>query len=148
MNGQVGLYANFVRNGILVVVATAALGGAATDVLIGTALVAQAVSQGTDRPAGTKPAKEAELQKALFVIREAIDTFYRQKQHYPPRLGDLVTHGYLTQIPTDPFTNRRTSWRMMQSQRDAKKPTAPRGVFDVKSGSTGTARNGTKYSTW
>ena len=93
-------------------------------------------------------AQEAALRKALYQLREAVDKFYLREQHYPHALHDLVTKGFLKEIPIDPFTDSRTSWRTMQSKRDPAHPTVPTGVFDVKSGTTRTAANGTRYSRW
>jgi len=110
--------------------------------------MAHASSQATGLPSAQNAANEAGLKRALFQLREAIDKFYLREQHYPRTLRDLVTEGFLKEIPIDPFTGSRTSWRAMQSKGDPAHPVVPTGVFDVKSGSTRTTANGTRYSTW
>ena len=132
----------------VVATVTAALPATFTALVAWTPLCAHALSQETGVPSVQNAAKEADLKKALFQLREAIDKFYVREQHYPRTLRDLVTQGFLKEIPIDPFTDSRTSWRTMQSKRDPARPAVPTGIFDVNSASTRTAANGTRYSTW
>jgi len=141
-----------IRFGInrLVVVATvaAALPIGVTALIASRPLVAHASLQGTALPSAQDAANEDGLKRALFQLREAIDKFYLREQHYPRTLRDLVTDGFLKEIPIDPFTASRTSWRVIQSKRDPAHPVVPTGIFDVRSGSTRTTASGTRYSTW
>lgn len=93
-------------------------------------------------------AKEAVLKEDLFRMRDAIDQYYADKNVYPPSLEALVTDKYLRAIPEDPFTNSNTTWQETMSEIDPANPAAQPGVFDVKSGATGTALNGTMYADW
>ena len=52
-------------------------------------------------------AREAVLKEDLFRMRDAIDQYYADKNKYPQSLQDLVTDGYLREIPKDPITNSR-----------------------------------------
>ena len=118
----------------------------ATPVIVGmmaSALPAQTVKRAKD-PAALVRMQETVLRYALFQIRDAIDRFSQKHQRYPRSLGQLVSEGYLTQIPVDPFTNRSDSWKVIAP----KKGQRADGVYDVMSGSETVATNGTKYSTW
>jgi general secretion pathway protein G len=103
-------------------------------------------------------AKEAALKENLYVLRNVIDQYFTDKGKYPDTLQTLVTDGYIRKIPVDPMTGSDTSW--VEVQADADQPAADAGdaaaaggdvgggVADVKSGSEGTALDGSKYSEW
>ena len=93
-------------------------------------------------------AKEAVLKENLFRMRDAIDQYYADKNAYPPALEELVSQKYLRAIPVDPFTNSASTWQTVMSDLDPANPSALPGVFDVKSGSDGTAIDGTRYAEW
>jgi len=93
-------------------------------------------------------AKEAVLKSDLFRMREAIDQYYADKNQYPSTLDALVSEGYLRKLPDDPFTRDSTSWQSVPAEPDPNNPTAEPGVYDIKSGSDGTAMDGSKYSDW
>ena len=92
--------------------------------------------------------KEAVLKDDLFLMRDAIDQYYADKGQYPAALDSLVSDGYVRKIPKDPFTDSIDSWQTVPSEPDPNNPTAAPGIYDVKSGSDGTALDGTKYSDW
>src|SRR5271168_5483722 len=50
-------------------------------------------------------AKESVLKNNLFTMRTLIDEYTYDKQKAPQTLQDLVSEGYLRQIPIDPMTN-------------------------------------------
>jgi general secretion pathway protein G len=93
-------------------------------------------------------AREAVLREDLFRMRDAIDQYYADKNQYPSTLDALVSDGYLRKLPEDPFTRNSTSWQTVPAEPDPNNPTAEPGVYDVKSGSDGTALDGSKYSDW
>ena len=93
-------------------------------------------------------AREAVLKEDLFGMRDAIDQYYADKGQYPGTLDSLVSDGYMRKIPEDPFTKSNTTWQTIPAEPDPNNPTAEAGVYDVKSGSDGTAMNGEKYSEW
>ncbi len=93
-------------------------------------------------------AKEAVLREDLFRMRDAIDQYYADKNQYPSTIDALVSDGYLRKLPEDPFTRNSTSWQTVPAEPDPNNPTAEPGVYDVKSGSDGTALDGSKYSDW
>lgn len=93
-------------------------------------------------------ARESVLRHDLAGFRTAIDQYYRDKARYPETLQDLVTGRYIREIPIDPVSGRHDSWVVVA-------PTAgPSGVlpagkvFDVRSGASGTASDGTAYASW
>jgi general secretion pathway protein G len=93
-------------------------------------------------------AKEAVLKEDLFRLRDAIDQFYADKGTYPSTLDTLVSDGYLRKVPDDPFTKSNSTWQTVPAEPDPNNPTSEPGVYDVKSGSDGTALDGTKYAEW
>jgi general secretion pathway protein G len=94
-------------------------------------------------------AQEAVLKQDLFGMRDAIDQYYADKGQYPATLDSLVSDGYMRKIPDDPFTKSNSTWQTVPAEPDPNNPTAEAGIYDVKSGSDGTALDGTtKYSEW
>lgn len=113
-----------------------------------------AVVQLKDSP---KRAKEAALKENLYVLRNVIDQYFTDKGKYPDSLQTLVTDGYIRKIPVDPMTLSDSSWVEVQAEAD--QPAGDTGdataggdvgggVADVKSGSDGTALDGSRYSEW
>lgn len=92
--------------------------------------------------------REAVLKEDLFRMRDAIDQFYADKNAYPESLDALVTEGYLRQLPVDPFTGSAATWVPVLAEPDPNNPTADPGIYDVKSGATGAALDGTNYADW
>ena len=93
-------------------------------------------------------AREAVLKEDLFRMRDAIDQYYADKMNYPSGLEDLVTDGYLRELPVDPFTNSKDTWQAVNAEPNVNDTTSQPGIYDVKSGSTETSMEGTPYSDW
>ena len=93
-------------------------------------------------------AREAVLKEDLFRMRDAIDQYYADKMKYPSGLEDLVTDGYLRELPVDPFTNSTDTWQAVNAEPNVNDTTAQPGIYDVKSGSDATSMDGTPYSDW
>ena len=95
-------------------------------------------------------AREAVLKEDLFTLRDLIDQYFADKGKYPASMETLVEEGYLRKIPVDPFTNSADTWQTeaapMEDGGDEEETTG--GVYDVHSGATGTAMDGTSYSEW
>lgn len=87
--------------------------------------------------------KEVALRQNLNVMRDAIDKFKGDTGAYPETLDDLVAKKYLRAIPVDPLTDSAVTWQVT-SPPDSKLS----GVYDVKSGSSATARDGSNYRDW
>ena len=92
--------------------------------------------------------QEATLKTNLFRMRDAIDQYYADKTKYPGSLSDLVSEGYIREVPKDPMTQSADSWQSTPAEPDANNPAGSVGIYDVKSGSDRTALDGTKYSEW
>jgi general secretion pathway protein G len=90
--------------------------------------------------------KEAVLSTDLFRMRDAIDQYYADKNKYPASLEALVSDGYMRKIPEDPITKSADTWQTVPAEPDPSNPTAEPGIYDVKSGATGTALDGRSYS--
>ena len=93
-------------------------------------------------------AREATLKENLFRMRDAMDQFYADKNKWPSALQDLVSEGYLRDIPKDPFTDSADTWQVDNAPPDPNNPAGEPGIDDVHSGSDQTAMDGTKYSEW
>jgi general secretion pathway protein G len=93
-------------------------------------------------------AKESVLRNNLFTIRSMIDEYTVDKQQAPQTLQDLVSDGYLRQIPQDPITGTDQSWRIIMEETPVGGSTSSPGIFDVKSGSDKNSLEGTPYAEW
>jgi general secretion pathway protein G len=93
-------------------------------------------------------AKEAVLKEDLHVMRMAIDSYTMDKQKAPQSLDDLVTDGYLREIPVDPFTNTKDSWVTDMGDSLHSLDQSEPGIDNVHSGSQETGADGQPYSTW
>ena len=92
--------------------------------------------------------KESVLKNNLFTLRTVIDNYTMDKQKAPQTLQDLVTDGYLRDVPVDPITNSNQTWRIiMEDATQSVNQTEP-GIFDVRSGSDKISKDGTPYSEW
>jgi general secretion pathway protein G len=93
-------------------------------------------------------AKESVLHNNIYTLRTVIDEYTYDKQKAPQSLQDLVSEGYLRQVPIDPMTNSADTWRtIMEEAGNAASQTEP-GIWDVRSGSDKTSSEGTPYSEW
>ena len=93
-------------------------------------------------------AREAVLKEDLFRMRDAIDQYYADKNKYPSSLDDLVSDGYLREIPVDPITQTKDSWQPVNAEPNVNDTTGTTGIYDVKSGSDASALDGSKYAEW
>jgi general secretion pathway protein G len=93
-------------------------------------------------------AREAVLKEDLFRLRDAIDQYYADKTKWPATLQDLVTDGYVREIPKDPMTDSAETWQTVPAEADPSNTSAEPGIFDVKSGSDKLALDGTPYAEW
>lgn len=93
-------------------------------------------------------AEEAVLKENLFRMRDALDQFYADKNKWPSDLSELVSEGYIREVPEDPITNSKDTWRTEQAEPDPNNPASSGGIDNVFSGSEETALDGSKYSEW
>ena len=102
--------------------------------------------------------KETILKEDLYSMRNALDQFTQDKGRSPVALSDLVRAGYLHEIPQDPFTNSRLTWKVINEDSSEEPQDTPvlrpkalpgtRGITDVHSGSAQISSEGTRYSSW
>jgi general secretion pathway protein G len=93
-------------------------------------------------------AKESVLKNNLFTMRTVIDEYTYDKQKAPQTLNDLVSDGYMRQIPVDPITGTADSWRVIMEDGTNTVNQSQPGIFDVRSSSDKTSLEGTPYSEW
>jgi len=93
-------------------------------------------------------AKEAALKQNLNVMRKAIDNYTLDKQQAPGSLEELVSAGYLREIPTDQITQRK-DWRVVYEDVSLSPDQAGTGISDVFSTSDKISpTEKTPYSSW
>jgi general secretion pathway protein G len=92
-------------------------------------------------------ARESVLRSNLATLRSVISQYTLDKQKAPQSLDDLVTAGYLRQIPIDPMT-KQPNWEPKEEDVLMAVDQQDPGIDDVHSSSSGIASDGTAYSTW
>jgi general secretion pathway protein G len=91
--------------------------------------------------------KETVLKNNLFTLRRCIDEYTVDKQKAPQSLQDLVSDGYLRQMPMDPIAGT-ADWKVIMEDPDnAMNPENP-GIFDVRSTADRASLDGTQYADW
>ena len=93
-------------------------------------------------------AKESVLKNNLFTIRTVIDEYTYDKQKAPQTLQDLVSEGYLKEVPIDPIVGNNQSWRIVMEQAMQSVSQTEPGIFDVRSAAAGKGLDGTSYADW
>ena len=93
-------------------------------------------------------AKEAALHQDLSVMRHSIEQYTLDKQQGPQSLDDLVSAGYLREVPTDPLTHRK-DWVTETSDLLLSPDQTTPGITDVHSAASETSPfENTPYSSW
>ena len=91
---------------------------------------------------------ESLLKNDLFFIRATIDEYTFDKHKGPHNLRNLVSEGYMHQIPVDPMTKSADTWKLiMEDPQSSIDPNAP-GIIGVHSGSSEIGLDGRPYSRW
>lgn len=114
------------------------------ELLVVMAIIATLLSLAAPRYIGNvDKAKEAVLRENLASLRDVLDKHYADTGKYPAALDELVTRRYMRKIPLDPITDSNRTWIVVP-------PADPQkgGVFDIRSGAPGKARDGTAYLEW
>ncbi|MFZ5551250.1 MAG: type II secretion system protein [Pseudomonadota bacterium] len=93
--------------------------------------------------ASVERSKEVTLRTDLRLLREAIDRHRADTGRLPESLEQLAHARYLRAVPVDPITDRADTWVVVPAPDGV---TA--GVYDVRSGAPGMARDGTAYGGW
>ncbi|MFG6448892.1 type II secretion system protein [Roseateles sp. BYS180W] len=95
--------------------------------------------------ASLQRAKEVALRSSLAVMRDAIDQYAADHQHYPESLQALVAQRYLRELPLDPLAQQRETWIELPPPPDA---ALPGQLYDVRSGAAGHGSDGRLYADW
>lgn len=90
--------------------------------------------------------RETVLKDDLRTIRSLIDQFAADKGRLPQSLDEIVSEGYMREIPIDPFTGEK-DWALTTGE-DPNSLEGSQGVTDVHSASAETSTEGTPYSEW
>ena len=93
-------------------------------------------------------AEEAVLKENLFRMRDALDQFYADKNKWPADLAELVSAGYIREVPEDSMTKSKDTWQTETAEPDPNNPASAGGISNVHSGSDRTALDGTRYADW
>lgn len=93
--------------------------------------------------ASMEKSREAVLHANLTLMRQTLDKYYGDTGRYPDALDELVAARYLRAVPLDPITDSTATWVVLP-------PPQPEmgGVYDVRSGAEGVARDGSAYADW
>ena len=94
-------------------------------------------------------AREAALKTDLQVMRQAIDNYTLDKEAGPQSLEDLTNPQapYLQEVPVDPMTHAK-DWHLDFGDTVMSPDQTSSGIVDVHSNASGSASDGTPYSTW
>ncbi|HYV83319.1 MAG TPA: prepilin-type N-terminal cleavage/methylation domain-containing protein [Pyrinomonadaceae bacterium] len=90
--------------------------------------------------------RETVLKDDLRKMRSLIDQFAADKGRLPQSLDELVSEGYMREIPIDPFTGQK-DWALTTGE-DPNSSEGAQGVTDVHSASADTSTEGNAYSEW
>jgi general secretion pathway protein G len=90
--------------------------------------------------------RESVLRDDLFKMRSLLDQFAADKGRLPQSLDELVSEGYIRDIPLDPFTGEK-DWAVTTGE-DPNSMDGQQGVTDVHSSSAEVSSEGTPYSQW
>src|SRR6266851_1226637 len=91
-------------------------------------------------------ARETVLRDDLFRMRSLIDQYAADKGKLPQSLDDLVSAGYLRELPKDPITDNK-DW-VIATGDDPYSTQGGTGITDVHSASGDVSSEGTPYSEW
>ena len=92
-------------------------------------------------------AKEATLRQDLHTMNRMLDQYAADKGKLPQSLEDLVSAGYLPEIPIDPITDQK-DW-VLEYGDDPGSTDSSQGVIRVRSAATDVSSDGSsRYSDW
>lgn len=87
--------------------------------------------------------REARLQSALHVLRDAISLYREAYGQGPATLRALVEARFLRALPRDPLLDRSDAWQLVRDGEDGRG-----GIRDVHSSAEGADRAGRPWSSW
>jgi general secretion pathway protein G len=90
--------------------------------------------------------RETVLRDDLRKMRSLIDQFAADKGRLPQTLDELVSSGYMREVPIDPFTGQK-DWAITNGE-DPNSSEGEQGMIDIHSASADVSTEGTAYSEW
>jgi len=90
--------------------------------------------------------REAVLRDDLTKMRMLIDQFAADKGRLPQSIEELVSEGYMREVPVDPFTSKK-EWAVTTGE-DPNSIEGQSGMTDIHSTSGDVSTEGTPYSEW
>jgi general secretion pathway protein G len=91
--------------------------------------------------------REEVLTDQLGLLRGAIKRYSLETGAPPQSLSELVTSGYLRNIPTDPIVGKQ-DWDVVIGDYETQSAKHLRGIVDAHSWSSEKSSRGTPYSQW
>lgn len=91
-------------------------------------------------------AREAVLRDDLYKMRSLLDQYAADKGKMPQSLDDLVSSGYMRELPIDPFTDQ-ADWTVTSGE-DPNSDSGEQGVNDVHSAAVDVGSDGRPYTEW
>lgn len=93
-------------------------------------------------------ARESTLRSDLQTMRKSIQDYTQDKEAGPQSLDDLVSAGYLREVPKDPMTQAK-DWQTDNDELMLSPEQTTSGISDVHSASNQVSPiDGTPYSSW
>ena len=92
-------------------------------------------------------ARESVLRSDLDQLNRLVQQYTLDKQKAPQSLDDLVSAGYIHQVPKDPMTGEQ-AWDTPQCEVLDSIDQQDPGICEVHSTSTAMSTEGTAYNTW
>jgi general secretion pathway protein G len=90
--------------------------------------------------------RESVLRYDLHRMRELIDQFAADKGRLPQSIDELVSEGYMREVPVDPFTGQK-DWAITTGE-DPTSNDGQSGMTDIHSSAADVSSEGTAYSEW
>lgn len=90
-------------------------------------------------------ARETVLKENLFQMRRAIDQYTADKGKSPQSVEDLITAGYLRDVPVDPVNLEQQAWDPIMGE-DPNSNDGEQGLVNVRSLADGADSDGVAYS--
>ena len=90
--------------------------------------------------------RETVLRDDLRKMRGMIDQFAADKGRLPQSLDELVSEGYMREVPVDPFTGQK-DWAITTGE-DPNSLQGETGITDIHSNSADVSTEGTPYNEW
>jgi general secretion pathway protein G len=91
-------------------------------------------------------AKESTLRQDLHTMNRMLDQYAADKGKLPQSLEDLVSAGYMPEIPIDPITDQK-DW-VLEYGDDPGASDNSQGVIRVRSAATDASSDGSRYNEW